>query len=117
MSERIKVLETLPGGKIKPEEAEALLKAMGEGSVIDKAEKKNKILPKFFCVNIDSKGKNGDKTDKVNARVPLNLLRAGVKLGALLPDKTQKTVSGALELKGINIDLTKLSAENIDELI
>ena len=112
MNERMKILEMLSAGKIKAEEAEALLKALEECKGEDKLQAKQ--TPKFLCVQVEPKNPDGDK---VNVRVPLGILRAGVKLTALIPSDIQKTVNSAIHDKGINVDLSKLDSSNMDELI
>ncbi len=50
-------------------------------------------------------------------RVPIQLLRAGVKLASLVPANAKAQVNEALRENGINADVSKLSPENIEELI
>ena len=58
-----------------------------------------------------------DGPTKINIRVPLQLLRAGVRLAGLMPARAQEKVNEALREQGIDLDITKLKAENVDELI
>jgi len=60
---------------------------------------------KVLCVKVD-----GAEGEKVNVRVPLALVRTGVKIAAILPDK----VTHRLSAKGI--DLGRLSELDADEL-
>jgi len=71
-------------GKISPAEAEQLLDAVVEtGADADAARAADaKAKPKFLRVLVEESG-----GDRVNIRVPLSLLRAGVKFGSLLPDQ------------------------------
>lgn len=114
MNERIKILEMLAAGKIKPEEADALLGAIGEKSNIEKVEVQNKKHPKFLCVNIEPKNGIGDK---LNVRVPFSILSAGIKLAALIPANAKCKVNEALESKGVNLNFEKLNSQNINEFI
>lgn len=114
MSERLKVLEMLAAGKINTEEADALLKALGENMGFQKIGTQPKKQPQFLCINIEPKNVNGDK---VNVRIPFAILGAGVKLAALIPDKAKVKVNEALKSKEIDIDVTKLNSQNIDEFI
>jgi hypothetical protein len=74
-------------GKLTASEAEALLDAisrdretrslsMGTGPHATSA-------PKFLRVLVD--GEENEKPNKVNVRIPLDLIRAGMRLAALLP--------------------------------
>ena len=117
-SERKKVLEMLAEGKINAEEAERLLERLGsignqpgpEGP--DGSEPRGDTLspagglPKFLRVVVDS-----SDGDKVNIRVPLALVRTGLKLSTMLPTEANEK----LNAKGI--DLSHLSELETEELI
>jgi len=60
---------------------------------------------------------NNPAGDKVNIRVPLNLIRAGLKLAAFIPKNVQGKVDDALNEHGINIDLDKITPEDLEELM
>jgi len=47
--------------------------------------------------------------EKVNIRIPFQLLRAGIKLASVVPVDVQGKVNDALKEKGINIDLIPFS--------
>lgn len=106
--ERQRILRLVADGKATPEEAEQLLEALAKD---DKGSdntvmKSTSGMPKYLRVTVDSA-----KGDKVNVRVPLSLVRAGMKLTALVP----KDVSKQMEEKGI--DLSALSTMESDELV
>jgi hypothetical protein len=54
---------------------------------------------------------------KVDLRVPLQLLRAGVRLAGLIPTEARTHVNEALREKGIAFDISQLKPENLEELI
>jgi hypothetical protein len=63
-------------------------------------------------------GNDGDQqADKVIVRVPISLLRAGVRLAALLPAAAIGPVNHALKQKGIDMDVSKVKAQDLDELV
>ena len=101
--ERKKVLEMLSEGKISADEAERLLQALetktAEGSPQTALTETLNNLPKYLFVKVDSVD-----GDKVNIRVPLKLIKAGIKLQALLPQDAQEKVNAKLNEKGINLD-------------
>jgi hypothetical protein len=74
-------------------------------------------LPKYLRVVVQDPGKEGGGGDHVNIRVPLQLIRAGMKLGAVLPPEAMVKVGEALEDKGIKLDLRNLTPDTLDELI
>ncbi|MGH6955977.1 MAG: SHOCT-like domain-containing protein [Caulobacteraceae bacterium] len=115
MSEdRKRVLGMLAEGKITADEAERLLDAMGRpvGASVLEAPRLNNA-PKYFRVEVNALH---DAT-KINVRVPLQLLRAGVRLSALIPPKARDEVNAAMAREGIPFDINQLKPENLDELI
>jgi hypothetical protein len=59
----------------------------------------------------------GDGPGQVNVRVPLQLLRAGVRLTSLIPPQALSQVNVELNKSGVPIDLTQLKPQHIEELI
>jgi hypothetical protein len=112
--ERKKVLEMLAGGKISADEAERLLDALEtkttETSPQTALAKTLDNLPQYLFVKVDS-----DDGDKVNIRVPLKLVKAGIKLKALLPREAQDKINAKLDEKGINLD--DFEAENFKDIL
>jgi hypothetical protein len=45
------------------------------------------------------------------------LLRAGVRLASLIPSSAQAEVNRALREQGINVDVSQIKPENINEII
>lgn len=107
-----KVLEMLSDGKITVEEATALLSKVGEGDEPEpeasgeEDEAPRRRTPKFLRVVVDSAD-----GDKVNVRVPLSLIRTGIKLSALVPG------NAAEQMSSHGFDLSQLSKLDGEELI
>ena len=59
----------------------------------------------------------GDGPTHINVRVPLQLLRAGVRLTSLIPPQAITYVNSELTRSGVPIDLTQLKPQHIEELI
>jgi len=122
MNERRKeVLEMLAAGKITADEAERLISALEKGSSNPQTAETSgaplKATPRYLRVLVDAGPGAGGKTPKVNVRVPMQLLRAGVKLASLIPQQAQAHVNDALREKGFSVDLSQLKPENLEELI
>jgi len=117
-----KILEMLAQNKISADDAYRLLNVIdsGEGGQesTPKAEPEGKARPKYLRVNIipDPDAENG-RGDRVNVRVPMSLIRAGIKLTSLIPPEALDKVNGALKDKGINFDMRSVKPEDIEELI
>ena len=118
--DRSQILRMLKEGKISIGEAEDLLDAIGsngdskpEESTVPTPQKSGS--PKYLRVEIDSEEKG--KPEKVNVRVPLQLLRAGVKLASVIPHDSHGKVNHALHEKGLDIDLSNIKSDDLDALI
>jgi len=118
-----RILEMLKDKKITVEEAERLLSltATGEGTGDTPpgtaAEKKHPAKYLRVVVQPDTEGAPGSHADRVNVRVPMSLIRAGMKLKALVPPNAADKVHEALKEKGIDFDLRNIKDADIEELI
>jgi hypothetical protein len=116
--ERRQILEMLAGGKINADEADRLLGALGGGSATATATAvQARPLPKFIRVMVDSQDGRDGKPVHINVRVPIQLLRAGVRLASLIPPKAQEKVNEELRKNGMDFDVSTIKPENINELI
>lgn len=113
------VLEMLAAGRITTEEADRLISALREpagAAPKSSGAEQPANNPRFLRVMVDAV----DSTEgpiKVNVRVPFVLLRAGVRLASLIPARAQDKVNAALRNEGVDIDITKIKPENLNEVI
>jgi len=120
---RRQILQMLSEGKISADEAERLLSAMEAPPSFRTfsdagSSAEGKPRPKYLRVQVDSEDDAGHGgPTKVNVRVPMQLLRAGVRLAGLIPAQALRSANLAMEQKGIPIDLTQIKPENLEELI
>jgi|SRR5215467_3444201 len=119
---RRQILQMLSEGKISPDEAERLITAVeepvGTKSTDPGFGSAGKSRPKYLRVVVDSEDEGGHEgPTKVNVRVPMQLLRAGVKLAGLLPAPALRRANDAMQEQGVPIDLTQLKPENLEELV
>ena len=110
MSEsRKKILDMLAQGKISADEAYRLLGACGEEGPEKPArgEPDARVKPKYLRVTVTPGANCPDPahTDRVNVRIPMSLVRAGIKLTALIPPEALDKANQALKDKGINFDV------------
>jgi len=116
---RRQILEMLSTGKITADEAERLISAVEKepsmASDANGSEPRPKTKPKYIRVVVDDNGK-GTGT-KANIRVPMQLLRSGVKLAALIPLQARDHVNSALQEHGVAFDLSQINPKNLEELI
>jgi antitoxin component of RelBE/YafQ-DinJ toxin-antitoxin module len=119
---RRQILQMLSEGKINADEAERLIAASEEPSAGKSADNVSgseaKARPKYLRVQVDSEDDGGrEGPTKVNVRVPMQLLRAGVKLAGLIPAQALHRANDAIHEQGIPFDLTQIKPENLEELI
>ena len=114
--ERRQILDMLAEGKINADEADRLLGALGGGSSTATAVQ-TKPLPKFIRVMVDAKDGRHDKPVHINVRVPIALLRAGVRIASLIPPQAQDKVNEEFRKNGMDFDIRTIKPENINELI
>ena len=118
-----KILEMLSQNKISTDDAYRLLNVIdseesGQESTT-KMEPEVKTKAKYLRVTVLPNEEHGDaaNADRVNVRVPMSLIRAGVKLTSLIPADAMDKVNDALRDKGINFDVRSIKAEDIEDLI
>lgn len=118
---RRQILEMLSQGKISADEAERLISAVEQPAARaseSDSTSAQKTRPKYLRVQVDSEDDGGhDGPTKVNVRVPMQLLRAGVKLAGLIPAQALHRANEAIHLKGIPFDLSQIKPENLEDLV
>ena len=115
--DRKRILAMLAEGKVSADEAERLFDALDRpGQSGAQASPSSNGAPKYFRVVVDA-NEPGEGPTKVNVRVPMQLLRAGVRLSALIPPRARDEVNAAMAREGIPFDINQLKPENLQELI
>jgi len=115
--ERLRILNLLETGKIDAAQAASLLDALGgePARAPGAGAAPSAGGPRYLRVLVE--GTQGDAAGKVNVRVPLNLIRAGVRLAALLPPGLHDQINKALKENGVELDVSKIKPENLEELV
>lgn len=134
--DRNRILDLLASSRISVEEATRLLDALdssaGKSDGTEAAAAAAKTgWPKFFS----STSKLGDKPvtpgqakflfvkvvsqqgDNVNVKIPLGVVRAGLKLTTLIPKPATDQINKAMADKGMAFDLNSLKPEDLQELV
>jgi hypothetical protein len=124
MSESQKrILDMLANKKISVDEAYRLLSVLQpEGSASESAPGAGtpaKTKAKYLRVTVVPGPEHKDDADAelVNVRVPMSLIRSGMKFTSLIPPEARDKVTGALHDKGIDFDMRNLKPEDLEELI
>jgi len=115
--EKRKILEMLAEGKISTDDAERLLAALGEkapGATDGPEGNEDVKRPKYLFVQVDGDGSSHGGRENVNIKIPLGLLRAGMKFKSLIPEKARTKVNAHLGEHGIDFDLNDMDAEKLE---
>ena len=117
-----KILEMVADKKITVDEAYRLLSLIQPAADSgDQGPKERKPSPKYMRVIVDTEhsweGDHDRGPAHINIRVPVALLRAGVKLATLIPPESYNQVDEKLKNRGIMFDLRNMKPENVEELI
>jgi hypothetical protein len=146
MSEETRrVLDLLAQGKITVNEADRLLAAIGPvstGSAATGATAAGRGAatseapsPKYLRITVtrtrswpgDAReharrawmwpGYMGGRNREVTIRVPVALVRNGMRLGAMIPGLTGAGLQARLRERDVDVDLSKIDADTIDQLV
>ena len=139
-----RVLDLLTQGKITVDEADRLLAAVGTAtatagagaeSAKGEATSGEGASPKYLRITVtkarswpddDAKharrawmwpGVTGGQNGEVSIRVPVTLVRNGMRLGAMIPGLSGAGHRVHLRERGVDIDLSKIDAGTIDQLV
>lgn len=123
MSEdRKRILDMLAQGKITAAEADTLLDALGAPAVGPaRGEEAGDSsdwptgpsatgTPRFLYVKVMGE-------DKVDVKVPLGLLRAGLKLTSVIPPQAMEQINESMGEAGMSIDFNNLKPQDIDDIV
>ena len=115
--QRKDILDMLAEGKISAEEAEQLIAALerDQPPAASSLEGRPKGKAKYLRVVVDAI--DDGEPARVNVRVPLQLLRAGVRLAALIPPQALVKANAELSKSGVPFDLTQLKPEQLEALV
>jgi len=140
-----RVLDMLTRGKITVEEADRLLAAIGPTSTDSApagaaASGKGTATteapsPRYLRITVTkTRSWSGDDEERsrrawmwpgnmagrngeVTIRVPVALVRNGMRLGAMIPGVTGAGLQARLRERGVDVDLSKIDADTIDQLV
>ena len=113
MSEETRqVLEMLSAGKVSVLEAEQLLQAVkAPGQTADD----KKVEPRYFRILVNKPAREGKKAEAVNIRVPMTVVRGGLRLGSLFPGMLAK--KRFQFANGVELDLSTVTYTDLEAMI
>jgi hypothetical protein len=120
--DRKRILALLAEGKITADEADRLISALERAAPVATAGSEaspRKASPKYLRVEVDADhtrhGQGGPA--KVNIRVPMAFLKAGVRLSSVLPVEAREQINAAMARKGIAFDINRIKPDELETLV
>jgi hypothetical protein len=117
-----RVLDLVAQGKITVDEAQLLLGAINapaadEAAFAAGAEEGEGPKPRWLRIAVHKTAKEGRHDKDVNIRVPIAIIRTGMRLGALIPGLAGEQVQARMRERGLDIDFSKLDAAAIETVL
>ncbi|MHB8966450.1 MAG: SHOCT-like domain-containing protein [Coriobacteriia bacterium] len=119
--DRKRILGMLAEGKITADEADMLLDSLGAPETAAPVAPPSPSTgwptgpsasgtPKFMYVKVTG-------NDNVDVKVPLALLRTGLKLTSLIPPQAMNQINESMGEAGMSFDLNNIKPEDIEDII
>jgi anti-sigma factor RsiW len=119
-----RILDLVAKGKVTVDEAEQLMQAIGASPpqastaaappAPDTAER---LQPRWVRINVHKTAREGKHDKDVNIRVPIAIVKSGMRLGALIPGLAGDQVAARMREKGLDVDFSKLDAATIEAVL
>jgi hypothetical protein len=116
-----RVLDLLAQGKITVDEADQLLRALASQSTpsAESAQGASEAAPKkprFIRIAVHKPARGKDAPEDVTIRVPLPMIKGGMRLGALLPGFMGEKLTARMREKGLDLDFSKLDPAALEAI-
>ena len=116
MSEdRRRILDLLANGKVTVDEADKLLDAITDtappsatGADASAADARK---PRWVRINVVKPPKDGKHEKEVNIRVPIAVVKGGMRLGAIIATFAGDKAAQRMKERGIDLDLSKINGD------
>ena len=116
-----RILDLLAQGKITVDEADQLLRAMSASSdaaqTTAAAPNEQSAPPRYVRITVHKTAKDDRRDQDVNIRVPIAVVKSGMRLGALIPGFPGDAVSARLRERGIDVDFSKLDTAAVEQVL
>ena len=115
-----RVLDLLAQGKITVDEADQLLRAIAApapGAAAAGPDAAARPALRWVRIAVHKQAKEGHKDKDVNIRVPISIVRSGMRLGALIPGLAGDQVAAKMRERGLDVDFSKLDGAAIDAIL
>jgi hypothetical protein len=114
-----RVLDLLAQNKITVDEADQLLRAMKEPLADAASAKVDGDTPRarYIRIAVHKLSRDCDTDKDVNIRVPIAIVKSGMRLGAMLPGIVGDKLTAHLRERGLDVDLSKLDPAAIEAVL
>jgi hypothetical protein len=117
-----RVLDLLAQGKITVDEAGRLLTALNapgrtETAGAASADTATSATPRFVRIAVHQAAKEGKRDKDVNIRVPIAIVRSGMRLGAMIPGLAGDQFTARMRERGLDVDFSKLDGPAIEAVL
>jgi hypothetical protein len=115
-----RVLDLLAQSKITVDEAGQLLAALGApppDAAGPKPEGADRPKPRFVRITMHKPANQWRGEKDVTIRVPIAIVRSGMRLGAIIPGFGGKQMEARLREQGLDIDLSKIDPAAIESML
>ena len=109
-----RILDMLSQGKITVDEADRLIKALGAEQPADataSAPAGDAARVRWFRIKIHKPAHDDHRQKDVNIRVPIALVKGGMRLGAIIGTFAGEKAARRMKAQGIDIDLAKINSD------
>jgi len=113
-----RILDLLAQGKISVDDAQRLIAALGSRpDAAPAADGAAAAPPRYLkiAVHKPATAHHGEKDVKI--RVPMTIMRGGMRLGAIIPGFGGERLRARLREQGIDLDLSKLDPAAIEAML
>ena len=116
-----RILELLAQGKISVDEADELLRAIGQpppaagAAGSDQAGATARSQARWVKIVVDKPGREGREPKQVAIKVPMSFVRGGMKLGSIFT--RMEPINRHLREQGIELDFSKLDSTQIEDVL
>lgn len=134
MNETRRILDLMAQGRITADDAERLLQAMpaasptmstgASGAASADAAASDAVgaaggrpKPRFLRIAVHRPANQWRPERDVTIRVPIALVKGGMKLGAIIPGLASKQMEARLRERGLDLDLSAIDASAIETLL
>jgi hypothetical protein len=118
-----RILDLLASGKVTVDEADQLLYAVAapppqtSAAAPPPAPGAERPKPRWVRINVHKTAQQGSHDKDVNIRIPIAIVRSGMRIGALIPGLAGDQFAAQMRAKGLDIDFSKLDAATIETVL